>query len=311
MSSPTLPQISQLRFASRMVGLVLWLACAMAGAQSDTPGPKLDVPFGPTGGTIVDTMLRMANVTPRDFVIDLGSGDGRINIAAALDYGARGIGYELDPALVRDSTALAGLSGAADKVRFVEQDLFTADLSRATVVTLYLGPMVTPRVQPKLLAELQPGTRVVSNNFRMGDWKPDATITLRVDASTVYFWWVPARVAGVWRGSLDAPEGRKIDYRLDLRQTYQEVDGEVAVEGARVLVRDFRIEGARVRFLLQEQRGNAFTFRRFLGVAKGDLIEGHFIREQPPSVVPFRMTRTVRAEPGPPGAWTYARPASR
>lgn len=296
-----------------LASIAFALLCTVAVAQDgmkEKPPPVLDVPFGPTGGTIVDVMLRMANVGPKDYVIDLGSGDGRINIAAARDYGATGLGLDLDPGLVRDSIELARISGVANKVKFVVADLFTADISKATVVTLYLGPNVTPRVQPKLLAELAPGTRVVSNNFRMGDWKPDATITLRSDASTVYFWWVPARIGGLWRGSLALPGGgAPLDYRFDLRQTYQEVDGEVQLAGARVVIRDVRIEGTRIRYLLQEQRGQEFTFRRFLGEAKGDVIEGHFVREQPPSMLPFRMTRSVRAEPGPPGAWTFVPPA--
>jgi SAM-dependent methyltransferase len=302
--------------------LVHPLACVILGIAALVPaaahaqqpilgsgGVVLDVPFGPTGATIVDTMLRVANVGPRDYVIDLGSGDGRINIAAARDRGAPGLGLDLDPALVRDATGLARIAGVADKVRFAVGDLFTADLSKATVVTLYLGPNVTPRVQPKLLAELAPGTRIVSNNFRMGDWQPDLVVQLRSNASTVYFWQVPARVAGLWRGTLKNEDGASLDYRFDLRQTYQEVEGEVALAGVRVFARDILVEGTRLRFLLQEQRGTSqFTFRRFVGEVQGDTIEGHFVREQPPAMLPFRMTRTVRAEPGPPGAWSFTPP---
>lgn len=261
--------------------------------------PKLDVPFGPTSFTTTDTMLRVAGVTARDFVIDLGSGDGRINIQAARALGARGIGFELDPALVGLSREFAKIAGVSDKVEFREQNLFSADLAKATVVTLYLGPEVTPRVAPKLLAELRPGTRLVSHNWKLGDWPPDLTVSGRQHGSTVYFWWVPAKIAGVWRGTL--PGGRTLT--LDLRQRYQEVDGDAAIPGSKAVVRDARLEGVAFSFLVQEEERGEFRFRRFAGTVDGDTLRGHFRTENPPAEAAFTMTRTVRAEPGPAGAW--------
>lgn len=278
------------------VAVAVLPARAQAGEITGTGGVKLDVPFGPTGFAVTHAMLQVAGVTAQDFLIDLGSGDGRINIIAARDFGTRGEGYELDPGLVKLSRELAAITGVADKVRFVEADLFKADVSRASVVALYLGPFVTPRVAPKLFRELAPGTRIVSNNFTMGTWKPDLTLELRGQGGKVFFWWVPVRIAGLWRAQVALPDAGRREYRLDLRQTWQEADGEVdAGSTVHVQMRDLRIEGRRASFLLQEQGGGEFTFRRFLGHVEGDVMTGHFRSENPPRETPVRFERTVRA----------------
>lgn len=279
-------------------------ACGSALAQ---PAPRLDVPFGPTGFSLAYAMLQVARVGAGDYLIDLGSGDGRINILAAREFGVPGTGYELDPALVRQSREWARLAGVEGTARFVEGDLFRADISRATVVALYLGPVVTPRVRPKLLAELRPGTRIVSHNFQMGDWQPDLVSELRALNAKVLFWWVPARVAGSWRGRLAAEGGR--EYRFDLSQVFQEVDGSASAAGIDVSFRDARLEGTRLSFLLMERRGSEILFRRFIGEVRGDVMEGHFRieREDLRTEQPFRMTRTAAADPGPAGAWQYLR----
>jgi len=286
---------------------LLAMAAAGGGALAQ-PVPKLDVPFGPTGFALVNAMLRMANLGPRDYLIDLGSGDGRINIAAAREFGVRGTGYELDPALVRQSREWARLAGVEDKVRFVEEDLFGADLSRASVVAIYLGPVVTPRVRPKLLAELAPGTRIVSHNFEFGGWKPDLEVQVREVGARVLFWWAPARVAGTWRGQLALPGGAR-EYAIELRQTFQEVDGDARSPELNVMFRDARLEGTRFSFLLMERRGQEVLFRRFIGDVRDDEMTGHFRieREDERTEQPFRMKRVAVAEPGPPGAWTYRR----
>lgn len=168
--------------------LLLAAACA--------PHPAADVPFLVTPPEIVDQMLRLGRVGPDDVVYDLGSGDGRLVIAAVRDFRARqGVGFEIDGTLVARSREYARRAGVADRVTFVEQDLFQADLSAATVVTLYLTREVNLRLRPKLLAELPPGTRVVSFNFDMGDWEPTAMIRVDVNAriTPVYLWVVPSR----------------------------------------------------------------------------------------------------------------------
>lgn len=304
----------------RRRSLLAALSAAAGGAAALPTGSalaqlKLDVPFAPTNFTLIDTMLRVANVTPKDFVIDLGSGDGRINIAAARDWGAPGIGYEIDPALVQESIELAKVAGVSDRVRFTEQNLFDADLSKATVVTLYLGVKVNLRVRPKLLSELLPGTRIVSHDFDLGDWKPDLHIRLRDYGSQVFFWWIPARIAGTWTARLELPGIGPRNHEFVLRQRFQDIDAEAKADGAKVGLRDIRLAGDGLTFIMMEEVNRQFTFRRFFGRvvrgagSTGNVIEGYFRTETEGrrTESPFRMTRTVVAEPGPEGAWTYVR----
>jgi SAM-dependent methyltransferase len=147
------------------------------------------VPYVSTPEAVVDEMLEIAKVGAKDIVYDLGSGDGRIVIAAARRFGARGVGIEIDPDLIRESNENAGQAGVAHLVRFVEGDFFIADLHEATVVTLYLLPEVNRQLLPKLRAELRPGTRIVSYKYDLGDWAPEKTV--RVSRGTVYYWVVP------------------------------------------------------------------------------------------------------------------------
>lgn len=169
-----------------------------AGAQSTTETKPLDVPYVPTHEKVVAEMLRVANVRNDDVLYDLGSGDGRIVITAARQFGTRGTGIDIDPARVRDAHENARRAGVADKVKFVQGDIFDARISDATVVTLYLLPAVNMRLRPKLLSELRPGTRIVSHNYDMGDWAPEKTIRVKTPAGdhTVYYWVVPRRAAG-------------------------------------------------------------------------------------------------------------------
>ena len=158
-----------------------------------SPVRKPDVPFAPSVDEVVDMMLRTAEVTDKDTVYDLGCGDGRIVIAAAGKYGARGVGVDINPLRIKESRRNARNAGVSQKVTFIEQDLFKTDLSQATVVVIYLDPMVNLRLRPKLLRELKPGTRVVSNSFDMGDWKPDKVVKLTVAGSDCFlYYWVIA-----------------------------------------------------------------------------------------------------------------------
>jgi len=154
-------------------------------AQSSSREP--DVIYVPTPQAAVDAMLDLAQVKASDIVYDLGSGDGRIVITAAKKYGARGVGIEIDPALVKKANDNAVAAGVANRVRFVTQDLFTSNISEATVVTLYLLQSINERLRPKLIRELKPGTRIVSHVFNMGpEWPPEKTI--EVDRSRIFFW---------------------------------------------------------------------------------------------------------------------------
>jgi len=156
--------------------------------------PGQDVPDVRTPLVVVNEMLRLASVSAGDVVYDLGSGDGRIVIAAARDRGARGVGFEIDPALVAESDDKARRLGLADRVSFLQQDLFEADLRPATVVTLYLSPDLNRKLRPKLLSELRPGSRIVSHSFDMGDWVPARTLQVSSNegSHTLYLWIVPA-----------------------------------------------------------------------------------------------------------------------
>ena len=167
--------------------VVFFLAtCVSAYAQQ----PNLDVPYVPTKQEVVEEMLKQANVQPGDVVYDLGCGDGRIIITAAQKFGATGVGVDLNPERIKEANANAKAAGVTDKVRFVEGDLFEFDFSEANVVTMYLLPSVNLKLRPKLLSELKPGSRVVSHDFDMGDWKAEKVVEVGND--TVYLWTIPA-----------------------------------------------------------------------------------------------------------------------
>jgi SAM-dependent methyltransferase len=190
-----------------MTSSTIWLAALAAAcvlsvgresavsAQDPTrrPARTPDMYFVPTWYPVADEMLTLAGVTPDDVVYDLGSGDGRIVILAAQKYGARGVGIELDPRLVDISRQVARDGEVTDRVRFIEGDMFEADLSEATVVTLYLSYSVNRRLEPKLRRELRPGTRIVSHQFSMGTWTPDKRVQSKEDRTDLLLWIVPPR----------------------------------------------------------------------------------------------------------------------
>jgi len=190
------------------------------------------VPFITTPGVVVERMLELAGTRAGDLVADLGSGDGRIVIAAARKYGARGLGIELDAKLVETSRDNARRAGVADRVSFVQGDVLAADFSQATVVTVYLLPDLIGKLEPRFMGELKPGTRIVLHSFRMASWRPDRMESVRVaqphpgqgDESTLYLWIVPADVRGTWDGG-----GR----RIRIEQNYQEIEVQGAT-GARL-----------------------------------------------------------------------------
>lgn len=251
--------------------VVLALAAAACG-QVERPGfTSPDIIFLATPDSVGAEMLRLAGVTPRDVVYDLGSGDGRLVVAAARDFGARGVGVELEPDLVQTSRETALKAGVAGLTRFLWQDIFAADVREATVVTLYLGESVNLRLRPKLLAELSPGTRVVSHKFGMGDWSPDRTLRARgPDGEHVlHLWLVPAQVGGQWQVTL---LGRTSTLTLD--QRYQTLAG--SLEGRGRLAVTGRLSGDRVRLaasdVLLEGRvnGDYMTGRATAGTDTGD-----------------------------------------
>ncbi|MGH7630625.1 MAG: methyltransferase domain-containing protein [Gemmatimonadales bacterium] len=276
--------------------LPFWFAFAAAAAplaaQTTTPAPPArspDVPFVPTQTELVRAMLDVTRVGPEDAVYDLGCGDGRIVIAAIRGYGARrGVCVDIDPKRIEEARHNADTSGVADRISFQNADLFRTDLSEATVVTLYLLPLINERLRPKLFRELSPGTRVVSNSFDMGNWAADSTVAPDPPKGfqrIAYFWVIPADVAGTWRVRAD---GRSAPRALELEQTYQRVNGTARVRGRTVPLSDVRLSGDRLSFAL----GNAGELR-FQGVVKGDQAGGTFTdRDGAPQ--PWSAERTKR-----------------
>jgi hypothetical protein len=239
-----------------------------------------DVVYVPTPQVAVDEMLKMAKVTASDFVIDLGSGDGRILITAAKKFGARGLGVDLDTVLLKKARDGAAREGVSDRVQFVEQNLFLTDLSRATVITSYLLPEMNEKLRPKILA-LKPGTRLVAHDYDMGEWQPDEQKTLNVPEKTVgdpgksylFFWVVPAAIAGEWE-SLIYTGGRGVIYEFDFDQSFQVVSGDARVDGKDVRLPIFNMRGDRVSFELDAPLGPRLVKQRFQGQVKQDMIEG-------------------------------------
>ena len=210
------------RLVALGVALALAAACGLAGPGFHGPS----VPYVATPEDVGLAMLTLAGVSARDTVYDLGSGDGRLVLAAARSFGARGVGVELDPALVQESRERAVKAGLADRVTFRWQDLFEADLRDATAVMIYLLPRINLKLRPKLLAELRPGTPVVSHDFDMAEWRPDRTMQVRAPdrLHTLHLWVIPARVEGAWTLEIAGPPA-PWHGTVELVQRFQEITG--------------------------------------------------------------------------------------
>ncbi|HKO86939.1 MAG TPA: class I SAM-dependent methyltransferase [Burkholderiales bacterium] len=213
-----------------------------------------DVVWVPTPDALITKMLKMAEVTAKDFVMDLGSGDGRIPIAAAKEFGANAVGVEFNPDMVALSNRNAQRAGVTDKVKFVQGDIFETDLSKADVITMYLLPKINLQLRPKLLA-LKPGTRIVTHAFDMGDWKADQHAT--AEERHAYLWVVPAQVAGQWKVNSG---GREVEFNLE--QKYQHLSGTARVGKDSYTVSEGRVKGENVHIVLS---GDKLPKREFKG----------------------------------------------
>lgn len=243
-----------------LLALLTFLAAMPAAAA--IPEEELDVPYVPTPMEAVERMLDMAEVGPSDHLIDLGSGDGRIAIAAAL-RGARALGVDIDPARIGEANRAARLAGVETRARFRRQDLFATPIREADVVAMYLLPDINLALRARLLTELRPGARIVSHNFNLGDWRPDAEA--EVGASRLYLWIVPAVAGGSW--SLRLADGSVLP--LEIEQRFQEVTGTLAgrpFSGA-------ALRGTSLRFTV-ELPGGPQTFRGRIGDAVIDADPG-------------------------------------
>ena len=246
----------------------------LAGAQDFG-----DTPYVPTPQNVVERMLETAKVGPRDYLIDLGSGDGRMIITAAKKYGARGFGVDLNRQLVELANRLAARSGVADRAMFYERDLYETDLTPASVVTIYLLPEVNLMVRPKLLATLKPGTRVVSHDYDMGDWPPDLQFEMdapgkpvgRDNRSKVFYWVVPGNAAGTWSWRMTR-NGVSEAHVLTVTQNFQMLKGSLRVGARRFALRNAKLTGEEVAFEAVDAAGKASY--RFAGRISGHTVTG-------------------------------------
>ena len=227
-----------------------------------------DVIWVPTPDELVTRMLQLGGVGRNDYVIDLGAGDGKIVIAAARDFGARGHGIEYNPDMVALAQRRAQAAGVADRARFEKADIFESDFSRADVITMYLLPTLNLRLRPTLM-KLKPGTRLVTHAFTMGGWQPDETS--RAGGANAYLWLVPANVSGRWQLNY-AQGGRSVTQAMTVeRQRYQFPEGTVVLGNADTSLSDARVMGEQLRFAFTGTDG---VLRRFEGKVSGNRIEG-------------------------------------
>ncbi len=278
----------------RFALLSLLSLSAAAMAQSATPSYEpqrgqagKDVIWIPTPDEVVTRMLLMAEVKPSDRVYDLGSGDGKIAIAAAREFGARAWGLEYNPDMVSHSQRRAREAGIADKVQFRQADIFQSDFSSATVITMYLLPDLNLRLRP-LLYKMPPGTRVVSHSFTMGDWQPDETA--RAGAGDVFLWHIPANASGTWRLTGNG----LAEATLQLAQRYQVVTGDAAYGDLRVSLVQPRLLGEQFSFQLRDPKGQVLHFD---GKVSGDRIAGTVRRPGQSAGTPFEARRTGEGTP--------------
>ncbi|MBI1991269.1 MAG: class I SAM-dependent methyltransferase [Betaproteobacteria bacterium] len=267
--------------AGHRTGWLLLLALCVLPPWRVAPAQQAaDVPYVSTPSNVVAAMLEMARVTTGDYLIDLGSGDGRIVIEAAKKNGARGLGVELDANLVSMANQAARRQSVAGQVTFVQGSLFDADLSRTTVLTMYLLPSINLQLRPRILGQLRPGTRVVSHDFDMGAWKPDLHREVAVPdksygapVSQIYLWYVPANVAGKWQWRLPVGGTTRL-YEARIDQRFQELSGETRVDGGTATGQGARLRGDLVTLnLVREFSGQKFT-HEFSGRVEGDRIVG-------------------------------------
>ncbi len=268
-----------------LIFLILVMGVSMFWVAAHSEGPIPEVPYVPTPEEVVVAMLKMAGVTAKDTVYDLGCGDGRIVITAAKVFGARGVGVDIDPNLIRQSNENARKAGVADRVRFIEQDLFETDIREATVVALYLLPELNLQLRPKLLRDLRPGSRIVAHEFDMGDWKPDNMAKVPkvklyyhprfpYEKDTYFYYWVvPAKAEGIWRWCLSTSSGNQ-DCTLSFIQKFQEISGTAHLLGQKVPILPARLVGDQLSFIVTVNMANERVVMLFKGRVHGDDIAG-------------------------------------
>jgi hypothetical protein len=280
-----------------LLGHFLAFCLAMPAAQA--PAQELSkLPYVPTPQIVVDEMLKLANVTAKDFVVDLGSGDGRMIISAAKTFKASGLGVDIDAKLVELSNKEANAQGVGDRAKFIEQDMFKADLSKATVVTLYVLPDFMEKLRPKLIAEMKPGTRIVAHDYYMSEWYPDRRIELTVpekvkangtDKAYLYLWVVPSLVNGTWCMNFDLGTGKPQWVVLFFNQRYQMLAAAAESVLVSLNIESPTLKGDELDFVLTTGASNF----RFSGKVQGDKIDGAAISATSPNPIPWRANKVL------------------
>jgi hypothetical protein len=260
----------------KLVGFLTLLIFTGFAQAADVEPTKNAGPYVPSPQSVVSDMLRYAEVGPDDFLIDLGSGDGRIVLTAAKLFGARGFGVEIKENLVKRANEAAHKEGLADRVKFVKQDLFKTDISKATVITMYLLPDTVNLLKDKFLAELRPGTRIVSHDYPLTGWIPEKYVQMDLEdkvqisgvtTTLIYLYVVPAKVAGRWNAQMPPAVSRQ-PATLRLRQQLTRVSGSAVLNGEEVPLEDVKLRGEHLSFKLAGRKGE------FTGQVKGSSIEG-------------------------------------
>ncbi|MBI4634134.1 MAG: class I SAM-dependent methyltransferase [Deltaproteobacteria bacterium] len=254
-------------FSTLALFLVVFSVIGFASAEGDP-----DIHYVPTPQYVVNELLEIAETNKDDIVYDLGCGDGRFVITAAKKYGARGVGIDIDPERIRESQTNAMNAGVADRVKFIEADLFKTDVSRATIVALYLLPQLNLRLRPKLFKELKPGTRIVSHDFDMDDWTPD--IAGGLGSSLYYLWILPADVEGTWNVKISPTSGIAHDYQVQLTQKFQELMGRTISRKEEIEISSLKLKGDAISFFLSERINQWKVDMHFKGRVEGDSLSG-------------------------------------
>ena len=254
------------------------------------------LPYVPTPQIVVDEMLKMANVTSKDFVIDLGSGDGRMIITAARNFKANGLGVDIDTKLVELSNKQAKADGVGDRAKFIEQDMFKADIGKATVVTLYVLPDFMEKLRPKLLAELKPGSRIVAHDYYMSGWYPDRQLSLTVpekkkangtDKAYLYLWIVPSAIGGDWRMELEPGGNRRQLIVLTINQQYQMINAYAKNALGEMKIENALLRGDEISFNLTVG-ANSY---QFTGKIRDDKMEGTAVTPGKDQLLPWRASK--------------------
>ena len=283
---------ASIRFRSWIFALTLILAISASSYAQQLS----KLPYVPTPQIVVDEMLKMAGVTAKDFVIDLGSGDGRMIITAARTFKASGLGVDIDGKLVDLANKQAKADGVGDRVRFLQQDMFKADIGSATVVTLYVLPDFMEKLRPKLLSELKPGSRIVAHDYYMTGWYPDRQLTLTVpekvaangtDKAYLYLWIVPSVVSGDWRLDFAPGSGPLPLIIVSFNQQYQMLGVAATTAVGPLKTENATIKGNDIDFFVTVGPNNY----RFTGKVQGDKMEGTAVSSLTAKPIPWRATK--------------------